>query len=228
MGRICLQCSSTFVPFALSASVKKVDTMPMFRFTTLVTIVTITALFSRQECVAADRDLIPPEVLKQMDPDILSGKRPIFATIRQADIFGLRTKPRRNADFVKFDFDPSKLSSVQRAIIEKWIRSGANDVYFSDVAIMKYSAFVAPLELYSAHVFSGQTVLIARGVHTDHKVNTDCKTSMTQLPPCSQPAKVLPSNRLANASCSDSESVSVRVKRAFTTECFSGPGAYLR
>ena len=57
-----------------------------------------------------DVDIIPPEILKLMDKDILSGKRPVIAKIRQGEIFGLRKNPKIDADFVTFDFDVDNLS----------------------------------------------------------------------------------------------------------------------
>ena len=80
---------------------------------------------------ANDADLIPPEVLKQMDPDIRSGKRPTFATIHQGDIFGLRETPKFDTDFVKFDFAVSNLSTVPEYI------------YSSTVIYFKENSFTA-------------------------------------------------------------------------------------
>ena len=93
---------------------------------------------------AKDADVIPPEILKQMDPQILSGKRPIIETIRQKDIFALRSKPKIKADFVTFEFDVSKLSSVQREIMYKWIRGGHNTVYLEGAQIYAHAALLKP------------------------------------------------------------------------------------
>lgn len=126
---------------------------------------------------ANDADLIPPEVLKQMDPDIRSGKRPIFATINQGDIFGLREKPKFEADFVKFDFDVSKLSTVQQQIIENWIRTGHNTVYLLDDEIAKYSILVNPITFVNRNE-EGASNTPKPPVNCTllrHAVNTDCE-----------------------------------------------------
>jgi len=115
---------------------------------------------------ANDADLIPPEVLKQMDPDIRSGKRPTFATIRQGDIFGLRQNPKFKEDFVRFDFDVTKLSTVQNRIVENWIRSGYNPVYMVNEDFQKYSLFLKPSKFLSSS--TSKTSLLR------HSVNTDC------------------------------------------------------
>ena len=52
---------------------------------------------------------IPPEIVKQYDPDILSGKRPSFETLRNGDIFSLRDKPKLDADFVRLALDLGNL-----------------------------------------------------------------------------------------------------------------------
>ncbi len=127
---------------------------------------------------ANDADLIPPEVLKQMDPDIRSCKRPIFATIHQGDIFGLRENPEFDADVVKFDFDVSKLSTVQLQIIENWIRSGHNTVYLKDADIGKYSSLLSPIGLYTQFAVGCKSSAPAPVSCTllRHQVNTDCES----------------------------------------------------
>lgn len=114
---------------------------------------------------SADEDLIPPEILKQMDADILSGKRPSIAIIKQSDIFGLREHPKFQTDFVTFGFEPDRLSTVQREVIEKWITSGANNIYLKDKGISKYADLFRPL-------VSGRGKAMKL---TRHQVNTDCK-----------------------------------------------------
>ncbi len=116
---------------------------------------------------ASDADIIPPEVLKQMDPDIREGNRPTIAKIRQSDIFGLRENPKFDEDFVTFDFKTGDLSIVQRNIINNWVRSGANIVYLKDDQITKYSVL---LEQSSARSWPDYGRKLLR-----HVVNTDCK-----------------------------------------------------
>ena len=73
-------------------------------------------------------DLIPPEILQQMNPDIRSRTRAIITLISQDDIFGLRDQPRLDADFVSFCIPLANLSTVQRRIIDDWVRSGHNRI----------------------------------------------------------------------------------------------------
>ncbi len=120
---------------------------------------------------AKDADLIPPEVLKQMDPDIRSGKRPTFATINQGDIFGLRENPKFEADFVKFNFAVSDLSTVQQRIIENWIRAGYNTVYLKDTETRTYASLLSPIK--STTEGSGGTWATCTLLR--HPVNTDCE-----------------------------------------------------
>jgi len=118
--------------------------------------------------IAGDVEIIPPEILAQMDKDILSGKRPNIAKLRQGEIFGLRKNPRIEADFVTFDFDIGNLSSVQKEIIHRWVRTGVNKIYLLSGQISLYTLFFDPVKGLSA------------GYHTDqflrHVVNTDCKS----------------------------------------------------
>jgi len=120
---------------------------------------------------AADTDGIPPEVLKQMDPDILAGKRPSFAEVSQGDIFGLREKPKLDADFVRLNFDVDLLSTVQREIVEKWIRSGANRILLQGSAINMYVSLLAPAKA-SGFGLKDQRYQFEL---QRHPVNTDCK-----------------------------------------------------
>jgi hypothetical protein len=144
-----------------------------------ISIIAVISFFVNSEIAfaAKDADLIPPEVLKQMDPDIRSGKRPIFATINQGDIFGLRENPRFEADFVKFSFAVDKLSTVQQRIVENWIRAGHNTVYLSDSDVNKHAALLGPVR------FTWQSLSKERIISQDwmnctllhHPVNTDCE-----------------------------------------------------
>ena len=120
---------------------------------------------------AADEDLIPPEILRQMDPDIRSGKRPTITTIRQGDIFNLRNAPRFATDFVTFDFAVGSLSTVQKEIVENWIRSGVNRVVLQDSQITACAPLLAPAQAEGSHKevgYYGAKLLL-------HPVNTDCR-----------------------------------------------------
>ena len=130
----------------------------------------LAGVYPRRETVlgAGDENLIPPEVLKHMDPEIRTGKRPTIAKIRQSDIFGLREKPRFEEDFVAFDFSPKELSSVQREIVEKWIRQGSNKVYVEGDQKKTYSPLFEPAK-YGGEVAGTRCKLLI------HVVNTDCR-----------------------------------------------------
>ena len=58
--------------------------------------------------------LVPPEVLRELDPDILSGKRPTIKSIGQAEIFALREAPKFDEDFVTLSFDDGFRKSFLR------------------------------------------------------------------------------------------------------------------
>jgi hypothetical protein len=75
-----------------------------------------------------DEDIIPPEILEQMDPDIRSDSRPVIHVLEQSEIFGLRNDPNLDADLVKFGFHPDKISSIQREIIVDWAKEGYNKI----------------------------------------------------------------------------------------------------
>lgn len=134
----------------------------------LLALITIMMLFviSIETAYSNDADFIPPEVLRNMDPDIRSGKRPTFAAIKQGDIFGLRENPQFKEDFVIFDFDVAKLSTVQKRIVENWIRSGVNRLFLKDKDIETYSTLLSPVR-------SGRTIQTPNLLR--HAVNTDCE-----------------------------------------------------
>lgn len=136
---------------------------------------------------ADDKDTIPPEILKQYDPDIRAGKRPTLGFIRQGDIFGLRDNPTFKEDCVRFDFDPAKLSSVQREIIQNWVKAGHAKVYLRDDDIRKYAPLLG-CSLSSgkgqerfrgssrpANEFKFDTKFSQFGKLLRHPVNTDCR-----------------------------------------------------
>src|SRR5512135_2454115 len=79
--------------------------------------------------LAADLAL-PPEVEKQFDPDILSGKRPKTIILMQSMILGLRDQPKLDADVVTIGFTFSSLSQAQRTVLGNWFQTGSNKVYF--------------------------------------------------------------------------------------------------
>lgn len=130
---------------------------------------------------AADEDLIPPEILKQMDADIRAGKRPTFATVHQGEIFGLRNQPKFDADFVRLSFDVGNLSTVQRDIVEKWIRSGVNRIYLADNDLVSYGALFAPIVGSLTSVSAGRDKLLSANL-LRHQANTDCEQVRFRAP----------------------------------------------
>jgi hypothetical protein len=73
----------------------------------------------------AKYETIPPEILQQYDPGIISGERPEFAVVRNEDIWDLREHPDRGGDLVLLDLNIHKLSSPQIETIKNWVRKGA-------------------------------------------------------------------------------------------------------
>lgn len=92
--------------------------------------------------LAAPQDTIPPEILKQFDKDILSGKRPKIAKMAQGNIFSLRTNPKFDADFVRLAFNPGKLSKVQKEIFAKWLEGGHSKILLLGVDKKTYAAIL--------------------------------------------------------------------------------------
>lgn len=64
---------------------------------------------------------VPPDILKQFNKDIISGKQPKIAKIgiTQEEIFSLRQILKE--DFVQLDFSPSDLSTIELDILKNWI-----------------------------------------------------------------------------------------------------------
>lgn len=81
---------------------------------------------------------IPPDILKQMDVAIVLGKRPTIDTIKLEDIFSLRDNPKRNADFVRFDFDAAELTGAQRVVLDRWLQTSGSRVLLLDADIWNY------------------------------------------------------------------------------------------
>jgi len=73
----------------------------------------------------AKHETIPPEILEQYDPGIVSGERPEFAMVTNEDIWDLREHPDRGGDLVLLQLNIHKLSSPQIETIKNWVRKGA-------------------------------------------------------------------------------------------------------
>ncbi|MCX8108188.1 MAG: hypothetical protein N3G20_05220 [Verrucomicrobiae bacterium] len=108
---------------------------------------------------------IPPEVKKNMDADILEGKRPRFKDLLQNEILELREGQRFDVDFVRFRFQMKKLSTVERDIVKNWIRSGKNAVFLEGNDLHEYAELLAPVQ---CKWILGSPKLL------NHPVNTDC------------------------------------------------------
>ncbi|MCH8151586.1 MAG: hypothetical protein IH830_04330 [Planctomycetes bacterium] len=111
---------------------------------------------------------IPPDILRQMDPGLRYNTRPKIEVIKQGDIFGLREKPRRDADVVMFNFEADKLSTAHRNILDAWIRARHNKVVLKDQDIQKYAAIFG-LRAKKQGFPAPRDFLVA------HPVNTDCR-----------------------------------------------------
>jgi hypothetical protein len=142
-------------------------TLQLFIALALLTILPINAFATN------DTDIIPPEILEQMDPDILSGARPTIYKLKQAEIFELRNNPKFNTDFVTFDFDPKKLPSTQFNILDNWIKLGTNKIYLKNKDIYKYAQiFPAGIQGITHKKRKGELVPCTL---LQHPVNTDCE-----------------------------------------------------
>ena len=124
-----------------------------------------------------DTSKIAPDVLRQMDADLVSGKRPVIATIKQDSIYALRENPRLKADLIRFDFNLGELTTAQIRILDTWIRAGNNKIYLLDGDIPKYATLFG-LTGGGPDILSGDSAK-ARQVYDswkleDHPVSTDC------------------------------------------------------
>jgi hypothetical protein len=130
------------------------------------------------KCLAADSAL-PPEVEKQFDPDILSGKRPKTVILMQSMILGLRDQPKLDADVVTIGFTFSSLQPAQRTALGNWFQTGSNKVYFdlspSNIYDTASSRATAPLPTdLITRAFRYQISWVNDKSLAKHVVNTDC------------------------------------------------------
>lgn len=136
---------------------------------------------------ASDEDIIPPEVTKQMDPEIRSGKRPTRFVVRQEDIFRLKERDDIKADLVSLDIDIGALSTSQKETLLRWLKTGNKTIFLMDHQIEKYAPL---LGLAASHTegFGYQWDSVRHQTEpspgefrkyktknlTQHEVNTDC------------------------------------------------------
>lgn len=83
-------------------------------------------------------DTIPPEILRQYHPAVVTDERPKIVTITQPMIWGLRDQPDQGGDVYIFDFEPGKISTVQNEILKKWISNGQNVLIWGKNELYKY------------------------------------------------------------------------------------------
>ena len=142
-------------------------------------ILLVAALFlPTLESLFADSAL-PPDLEKQFDPDILSGKRPKTVILMQSMILGLQNQPKLDADVVTIGFTFSSLQPAQRTALQNWLQTGSNKVFLD----------LAPSNIYDTvtnrATASLPTDLITRGFRyqiawgndkslAQHVVNTGC------------------------------------------------------
>jgi len=111
-------------------------------------------------------ETIPPEILSQYDPGVVSKQRPVVVRITQAMIFSLRSTPDLGGDVYSFDMDVSKISSVQVDIIKKWVIDGHKILLWGESEGRSYtSLFSDAVEFSSIYL---QQCSLSR-----HMVNTD-------------------------------------------------------
>jgi hypothetical protein len=145
---------------------------------TLSTLIAVALILPNLKCLAAD-SAIPPEVEKQFDPDVLSGKRPKTVILMQSMILGLRDQPKLDADIVTIGFTYSTLSQAQRSVLENWFQTGSNKVYLDlrpsniyDTASGRATASM-PTDLLQ-RMFRFKLAWVKDKSLAKHAVNTDC------------------------------------------------------
>ena len=122
---------------------------------------------------------MPPEVEKQFDPDILSGKRPKTVILMQSMILGLRDQPKLDADVVTIGFTFSGLSQAQKTALGNWFQTGGNKVYLdlapSNIYDTTTNRATAPLPTdLITRAFRYQIAWVKDKSPAQHVVNTGC------------------------------------------------------
>lgn len=87
----------------------------------------------------AGAEMIPPQMIQGMDDDILAGRRPTFALVKQENIFFLRQNVPHNVDLVVLRFKPEELSTAQMTTVTDWAKSKGNAIYLQDEDIHTYA-----------------------------------------------------------------------------------------
>ncbi len=122
---------------------------------------------------------VPPEVMEDYYRRfVLEAKEPTYAVIRQELIFSLRYKPKFCADFVRFDLDLDKLSSVQLEILANWSRGGHNRIMLMGEEVGKYADFLGGTRAFVNHDINRDPRPLVLACH--HETATD--SAMVTVP----------------------------------------------
>ena len=146
---------------------------------TLAILIAVALFHPALKCLAAD-SAMPPEIEKQFDPDVLSGKRPTTVILMQSMILGLRDQPKLDADIVTIGFNYSGLSRAQKGVLETWFRTGSNKVYLdlkpSNIydTISGRATSPLPTDLL-LRMFRCRLSWVSDKSLANHVVNTDCE-----------------------------------------------------
>lgn len=128
----------------------------------------------------ADDPSIPPDIEKQFDPDVLSGKRPKTVVLMQSMILNLANQPKLDADVVTLGFTYSSLSAAQKTALGNWFQTGSNKVYLdlapSNIFETPSSRTTAPLPTdLITRLFRYQISWVGDKSLVKHPVNTGCE-----------------------------------------------------
>ena len=146
---------------------------------TLAFLVMVALVLPTHKCRAAD-SAMPPELEKQFDPDVLSGKRPKTVILMQSMILGLRDQPKLDADVVTIGFSYSSLAPAQKTALENWFRTGSHKVYLdlkpSNIYDTLSGRAMSPMssDLLS-RMFKGKLSWVSDKSLAKHVVNTGCE-----------------------------------------------------
>jgi hypothetical protein len=142
-------------------------------------ILLVAALFLPTVKYLAADSAIPPEMEKQFDPDVLTGKRPKTVILMQSMILGLRDQPKLDADVVTIGFTFSSLQPAQRTALGNWFQTGSNKVYLdlapSNIYDTVTNRATAPLPTdLMTRGFRYQIAWVSDKSLAQHVVNTNC------------------------------------------------------
>jgi hypothetical protein len=143
-------------------------------------ILTVVVLFLPTLKGLAGSATIPPEIEKQFDPNVLSGKKPKTLMLMQSMILGLQEQPKLDADAVTIGFDYRTLSAAQKAALENWFQTGSNKVYLdlapSNIFDTASNRATSPLPTdVLARMFKYQVSWVSDKSLSRHAVNTGCE-----------------------------------------------------